>query len=196
MANFPTYPATTLEQGVDLVIFSSNQMHDVINGDATATVETETGLIPTLRKALVDNFFFKSPVAWSAGSTETVFNQLRYFENGILSGYYYAPSATTANPVPMQGTPVGDSNWTLYALKTEQLASDVYPWYFKGATGYETEISPPYIFDNAIVTINGVIQIQGEAFTIKDSKIILTKTVARRHSVNYSGVFLRIMIKY
>lgn len=175
MANFPTYPATTLEQGVDLVIFSSNQMHDVINGDATATVETETGLIPTLRKALVDNFFFKSPVAWSAGSTETVFNQLRYFENGILSGYYYAPSATTANPVPMQGTPVGDSNWTLYALKTEQLASDVYPWYFKGATGYETEISPPYIFDNAIVTINGVIQIQGEAFTIKDSKIILAE---------------------
>lgn len=170
---FPTYPATTLDQGVDLVIFSSNQLHDVINGDATATVETETGLIPTLRKALVDNFFFKSPIAWAVGSTETVFNQLRFFENGILSGYYYAPTATTANPVPMQGTPVGDSNWVLYALQTEQLASEVFPWYFAGATGYETTISPPYIFDSAIVTINGVIQIQGDAFTIQDSKIIL-----------------------
>ena len=62
MATFPTYPATSLEQGVDLVIFSSNQLHDVINGSATESIETESGLIPTLRKALVDNFFFKSPL--------------------------------------------------------------------------------------------------------------------------------------
>ncbi len=175
MATFPTYPATTLDQGVDLVIFSSNQLHDVINGDATTTVETETGDIPTLRKALLDNFYFKSPVAWAAGSNETVFNQLRFFENGVLSGYYYAPTATTANPIPMQGTPVGDSNWVLWAMKTEQLANEVYPWLYTGATGYEKVISPPYIFNSAIVTINGVVQIIGDAYTIQDSKIILSE---------------------
>lgn len=172
---FPTYPATTLDQGVDLVIFSSNQLHDVINGSATETVETESGLIPTLRKALLDNFYFKSPVAWAAGSNETVFNQLRFFQNGILSGYYYAPTATTANPIPMQGTPVGDNNWVLWSMKTEQLANEVYPWLYTGATGYEKVISPPYIFDSAIVTINGVVQIIGDAYTIEDSKIILSE---------------------
>lgn len=172
---FPTYPATTLDQGVDLVIFSSNQLHDIINGDATATVETETGLIPTLRKALIDNFFFKSPIAWAAGTNETVFNQLRFFQNGILSGYYYAPTATTANPIPMQGTPSGDNNWVLWAMKTEQLANEVYPWLYTGATGYEKVISPPYVFDSAIVTINGVVQIVGDAYTIQDSQIILSE---------------------
>ena len=172
---YPTYPATTLEQGVDLVIFSSNQLHDVINGDATATVETETGLIPTLRKALVDNFFFKTPIPWLAGSYETVFNQLRFFENGILSGYYYAPTATVINPVPMQTSPSADNNWRLYALKTEQIPSEVYPWVYQGATGFETVISPPYIFDSAIITINGVTQIPGEAYTLLDNKIILAE---------------------
>ncbi len=172
---FPTYPATTLDQGVDLVIFSANQLHDVINGDATATVETETGLVPTLRKALLDNFYFKSPIAWATGNTETVFNQLRFFQNGILSGYYYAPTATTVNPIPMQGTPVGDNNWVLYALKTEQLANEVYPWYYSGATGYEKTISPPYVFNSAIVSINGIVQIPGDAYTIQDSKIVLAE---------------------
>lgn len=175
MATFPTYPATSLEQGVDLVIFSSNQLHDIINGNATETVETESGLIPTLRKALIDNFFFISPIAWAVGSNEVTFNQLRYFQNGILSGYYYAPAATRTNPIPMQSTPVGDSNWVLYALQTEQVAAEVYPWHFTSATGYETIISPPYIFDNAIVTINGITQIQGEAFTIVNSKILLAE---------------------
>ncbi|HBB2900382.1 TPA: hypothetical protein J9755_000216 [Escherichia coli] len=175
MATFPTYPATSLEQGVDLVIFSSNQLHDVINGSATESIETESGLIPTLRKALVDNFFFKSPLDWAQGTNETVFNQLRYFQNGVLSGYYYAPNATLVNPIPMQGTPVGDNNWVLWGLKTEQLATEVTPWVYSGATGYETVISPPYIFDSAIVTINGVIQVLGEAFRIEDSKIILSE---------------------
>ncbi|WP_225393847.1 hypothetical protein, partial [Escherichia coli] len=78
-------------------------------------------------------------------------------------------------PIPMQGTPVGDNNWVLWGLKTEQLATEVTPWVYSGATGYETVISPPYIFDSAIVTINGVIQVLGEAFRIEDSKIILSE---------------------
>lgn len=175
MATFPTYPATSLEQGVDLVIFSSNQLHDVINGSATESIETESGLIPTLRKALMDNFFFKSPIEWSEGSNETTFNQLRYFKNGILSGYYYAPAATLVNPIPMQGTPVGDNNWVLWGMQTEQLATEMIPWLYTSATGYEKTISPPYVFDSAIVTINGIVQIVGDAFTIVDSQILLSE---------------------
>ena len=51
---FPTYPSTTFEQAVELAIFSSNQLHNVINEDANTTIETEDGYIPSLRKALVD----------------------------------------------------------------------------------------------------------------------------------------------
>lgn len=175
MTLFPTYPATSLEQGVDLVIFSSNQIHDIINGSATESIDTESGLIPTLRKALVDNFYFKSPIAWAQGTNETVFNQLRFYQNGILSGYYYAPAATLVNPIPMQGTPVGDNNWVLWGMQTEQLPSEVIPWLYTSATGYEKVISPPYVFDSAIVTINGVIQIVGDAFRIENSQILLSE---------------------
>lgn len=172
---FPTYPATSFEQAVDLAIFSSNQLGGVINGDATTEVETVNGNIPSVRKALVDNFFFKNPIPWAAGQAETVFNQLRYFENGILSAYYYAPSAATTNPVAMSNTPEGDSNWVLYSVKQQQIPAEVHPWYFDSATGSETVISPPYVFDSAIVTINGVVQVPGVAYTIQDSKIRLTE---------------------
>ena len=60
--NFPQYPATSFDQAVDLTIFSSNQLGDVINGDAISVVNTESGDIPTLRKALVDNFYFKNGI--------------------------------------------------------------------------------------------------------------------------------------
>lgn len=173
MATFPTYPATSLEQAVDLTIFASNQIGSVVNGDAQSTVATENGDIPTLRKALIDNFYFKTPIDWKSGTNETVFNQLRYFANGILSGYYYAPRATTANPIPMGASPSGDSNWVLYQLEQKELPSEVHAWYFDGATGDETVITPPYVFDSAIVTIGGIIQIPGESYRIEDSKIIL-----------------------
>lgn len=171
--NFPTYPATSFEQAVDLAIFSSNQLGNVVNGDATTQVETLNGNIPSVRKALVDNFYFKQPIDWAAGQAETVFNQLRFFHNGILSGYYYAPTASTTNPVAMSNSPSGDSNWVLYSIQQQQVPSEVYPWLYETATGNETEISPPYVFDSAIVTINGVVQIPDVAYTIEDSKIVL-----------------------
>lgn len=179
---FPKYPATSLQQGVDLVIYSGNQAHDIINGDATQTVETENGPVPSIRKALIDNFYFKTPIDWAEGENETVFNQLRFFENGILSGYYYAPTATVTNPVPMGTSPGGDNNWVLFSVKTEQLPSEVYAWRYENATGYETEISPPYIFNSAIVTINGILQIPGEAYVIQESKIILAEPLGHDHS--------------
>lgn len=172
---FPTYPATSFEQAVDLAIFSSNQLGQVINGDATTEVETLNGNIPSVRKALVDNFYFKDPIDWAAGQAETVFNQLRFYSNGILSAYYYAPAASTTNPIAMSNTPEGDSNWVLYSTQQQVVPAEVYPWYFDTANGSETVISPPYIFDSAIVTINGVVQVPGVAYTIQDSKITLTE---------------------
>lgn len=114
-SNFPQQPAVSFPQAVDLAIFSSNQMAAVINGTATDVVLTEGGDIPSLRKALVDNFYFKSPIAWVSSGTETSFNQLRLFTSGGVSSWYYAPAATTLNPIPMTTTPVGDTNWRLYS---------------------------------------------------------------------------------
>lgn len=170
---FPAYPATSFEQAVDLTIFSSNQLGDVINLDATSEIETETGLIPSLRKSLVDNFFFKSPIDWASGESETVFNQLRFFSNGVLSAYYYAPTATTVNPVPMGTTPVGDANWVIYSIQQQQIPSEVYPWLYETGNGEELVISPPYVFDSAIVTINGIVQIPNVSYTVENSQIIL-----------------------
>lgn len=115
MATYPVYPATTFTQAVELTIFASNQLHDVINGDALTTVETENGDIPTLRKALVDNLYFKTPIDWVEGESTTVFNQLYYFEGTLsTSGWYYAPQATPDNPIAMGSTPSDDDNWRLY----------------------------------------------------------------------------------
>ena len=113
--SFPTYPATTFEQAVELAIFSSNQLHNVINGGATSSVETEDGNIPTIRYALTDNFYFKTPIAWVEGDTATVFNQLYYINLGQDSNsFFFAPDATTSTPVTLGSTPVGDNNWRYY----------------------------------------------------------------------------------
>lgn len=112
--DYPTYPATTFEQAVELTIFSGNQMHDVVNGDAQTEVETESGNIPTVRKALVENIYFKYPLPWANGTQETVFNQLRFYSDQTVNGWFYAPSATALNPVNMLANPVGDSNWVLF----------------------------------------------------------------------------------
>ena len=109
---FPAYPANTLAQAEDLIIFTGNQLSDVINGDALSEVETLDGFIPTIRKTLVDNFNFKSPIAWSVSSNETVFNQLRVFTDG---SWWYAPLATTGTPVAMGADPYSDSNWLVFS---------------------------------------------------------------------------------
>lgn len=51
---YPVYPSTTYEQAVTSVVFTSNQLHQVINGDNISTVEAEDGPIPTVRKVLKD----------------------------------------------------------------------------------------------------------------------------------------------
>lgn len=104
-----TYPATNSKEASELLIDVSNQMHEIVNEDATTEVMTESGLVPSVRKALADTFLFQDPIAWNQGNDETAFNQLRTFNDNI----YWAPTATTLNPIPMGATPIGDSNWKL-----------------------------------------------------------------------------------
>ena len=172
--NFPQYPATSFDQAVDLTIFSSNQLGDVINGDATSVVNTESGDIPTLRKALVDNFYFKNPIQWNPGNTNTVFNQLYVYDtDNINKGWYYAPTATATNPILMGDTPVGDANWKLYSLVTTGIPAQVFPWSTE-ITQTTASIVPPYEFDTAIVTFNGSTLVPGKDYTIANNTITFT----------------------
>lgn len=112
------FPAQNFEDAVSNAITSSDQLYNVINGLATEVVATDNGDIPTLRKALVDNFYFRDPIAWVQGANETVFNQLRSFTDGT---WWYAPAATATNILPMGVTPYGDSNWVLSNIRRVDL---------------------------------------------------------------------------
>lgn len=174
MATYPVYPATTFTQAVELTIFASNQLHDVINGDALTTVETENGDIPTLRKALVDNFYFKTPINWVEGESATVFNQLYYFVGTVAtSGWYYAPQATLDNPIAMGSTPLNDDNWRLYQTATQSIPAQVFPWSTE-ITQVTSSIVPPYEFETAIVTYNSAVLVPGKDYTIANNTITFT----------------------
>ncbi|ULG01847.1 hypothetical protein phiA047_0116 [Aeromonas phage phiA047] len=102
----------TYSQAVEQTITAGEQIHQIVNGTATTEVTVEDGSkVPSIRKALLDNFYFKDPVAWQVGQTEKVFNQLRQFTDG---SWWYAPSATASNPISMGSTPIGDSLWKIY----------------------------------------------------------------------------------
>lgn len=102
----------TYSAAVEQTITAGEQIHQIVNGTATTEVNVEDGSkVPSIRKALLDNFYFKDPIAWQVGQTENVFNQLRKFTDG---SWWYAPSATASNPVSMGSTPVGNSLWKIY----------------------------------------------------------------------------------
>lgn len=117
-----TFPATTYREAVDLALDSSNQFHRIINESATSTINTASGPIDSLRKALVDNFYFKTPLEWIQGESEIEFNQLRLFSDGYI---YFAPSARGNNPIPMGVTPVGDPNWVLSSFNLTENIDNV-----------------------------------------------------------------------
>lgn len=104
----------TYRAAVEQTITAGEQIHQIVNGTATTEVTIEDGSkVPSIRKALLDNFYFKDPIAWQTGQTESVFNQLRQFTDG---SWWYAPNATAATPISMGLTPIGDVNWVLYSL--------------------------------------------------------------------------------
>ncbi|AGH32030.1 hypothetical protein VPIG_00173 [Vibrio phage PWH3a-P1] len=127
-----TYPATNSNEAIELIIDGGNQLHQIINEDALTEVTTESGPVPSVRKAISDTFLFQEPITWQQGSNETAFNQLREFNNEI----YWAPSATVVNPIPMRVTPVGDSNWKIAPISNKS--------YIKGEdTKSQEELLPP-----------------------------------------------------
>ncbi|MGL5014998.1 MAG: GDSL-type esterase/lipase family protein, partial [Bacteroidales bacterium] len=104
--------ALTYQAAIEQTITAGEQIHQIVNGTATTEVTVEDGSkVPSIRKALLDNFYFKDPIAWQAGQTEVVFNQLRKFTDG---SWWYAPSATVGNPISMGSTPVGNPLWKIY----------------------------------------------------------------------------------
>ena len=100
-----TYPATTLNEAVDLLEQDVNKFHDVLNGDATTTVAIDSGSVPSVNKALADMAAYKVPVAWANGVQETDILQPRTY-----SGNAYVPLTA---PVTMGAAP--DGNWKLYS---------------------------------------------------------------------------------
>ena len=78
---------TLFHNVVDQVIVDSERLHNVVNGTAVEEVITEDGsVIPTIRKAMLDNIYFKTPpLPWTVGATCTVFNQLYAFKSATGS---------------------------------------------------------------------------------------------------------------
>jgi hypothetical protein len=107
---------TQFEQAVDQVIEDSERLHKVVNGSAIDTVIVEDGsTIPTLRKALLDNVYFKTPPQpWAAGTQTTVFNQLYSFTNSAGTFWWYAPGASPSTPVTLPTDPSTSTAWKVY----------------------------------------------------------------------------------
>lgn len=107
---------TSFEQAVDQVIVDSERLHLVVNGNAVDEVVVEDGTtIPTVRKAMLDNLYFKTPpIPWEYGASTTVFNQLYEFKGDTGPQWWYAPAASKSNPVRMPADPSQSPNWRLY----------------------------------------------------------------------------------
>ena len=110
------YPAKNTTEASELLIDVSNQLHEIVNESATSEISTDSGLVPSVRKALADTFLFQQPIPWEQGQTETAFNQLRTFGANL----YWAPSATSSNPISMGATPEGDDNWPLAPTRIDK----------------------------------------------------------------------------
>ena len=107
---------TLFENAVDQVIVDSERLHNVVNGTAVEEVITEDGsAIPTIRKAMLDNIYFKTPpLPWTVGATCTVFNQLYAFKSAAGTQWFYAPSASVDNPVRLPEDPTESGYWKIF----------------------------------------------------------------------------------
>lgn len=107
---------TLFENAVDQVIVDSERLHNVVNGTAVEEVITEDGSpIPTIRKAMLDNIYFKTPpLPWTVGAVCTVFNQLYAFKSAAGTQWFYAPSASADNPVRLPADPTQSGYWKIF----------------------------------------------------------------------------------
>lgn len=104
------------ETAIDQVVEDSERLHKIINGSSSETVIVEDGsTIPTVRKALLDNVYFKTPPQpWIAGTQATVFNQLYSFTSSAGTFWWYAPGASPATPVTLPVNPSTSAAWKVY----------------------------------------------------------------------------------
>lgn len=107
---------TLFENAGDQVIIDSKRLHNVVNGTAVEEVITEDGsAIPTIRKAMLDNIYFKTPpLPWTVGAVCTVFNQLYAFKSAAGTQWFYAPSASADNPVRLPADPTESGYWKIF----------------------------------------------------------------------------------
>lgn len=105
-----------LEAAVDQLVEDSERMHKIVNGTVSETVIVEDGSeIPTIRKALLDNVYFKTPPQpWIAGTQATVFNQLYAFTSSAGTFWWYAPGASPSTPVTLPTNPSTSTAWRVY----------------------------------------------------------------------------------
>ena len=117
MANEILNVNPNLGASVDQFILDAERAHKIINGSAFDSVQVEDGsYVPTLRRAMLDNLYYKTPpIPWNAGTVVREFNQLYSFtaSDGDVS-WWYAPGATQAKPVTMGASPVGDINFRVF----------------------------------------------------------------------------------
>lgn len=146
---------------------AAEQLHRVFNGTAEEEVQADDGLIPSVRKALVDNFYFLDPIAWEVDVTESVFNQPRVFTNPTAPEdvtYWFAPAATSKQLIPMGGSPFGDDNWQPWINGFDK-GNPLISWAYTAETLGQTVINVPFKFKVVgNVFINGVHQNPDEAY--------------------------------
>ncbi len=112
-----TYPADTFQECVDLTIEASNQLAQVVRGDANTEVMVADGsTIPSIRKAQADSMYFKEPELWTTWQSETDYLQLKKYTDPVTNkeSWWFAKGALASNPIAMGTSPFGDDNWTLY----------------------------------------------------------------------------------
>ena len=186
----------TYSEAVEKTITAGEQIHQIVNGTATTEVTVEDGSkVPSIRKALLDNFYFKDPIAWQVGQTEKVFNQLRQFTDG---SWWYAPSATVSNPISMGSTPVGDSLWKIYDFDaigklTPQIRESLRRSYAEA--GYNL-VAGSFEAGGKLVTANDVLlqERTGKAFSGPAGPVAAGTDPASGGFVDRSGSALRIAL--
>jgi hypothetical protein len=153
---YPTYPVTTLAQAEDMIIFTGNQIHDIMNADATSVIEAEDGAIPSIRKAFVDNMYFKPPQDWVSSTQVTDPLQLKQFTDG---GWYFAPTATASTPVTLGTTPIGDTNWKPW--NKDQAAVYQHAKRLAAEAGYNI-VSGSFYFGGTLDSVDDVLFYEGD----------------------------------
>lgn len=162
----PNYPAVTLQQATDLVVRAANDLSQVINGLATGEVELCDGdVIPTLRKALLDNFYFLPAIPYVQGTTNEVYNQLYIYEDYLI----YSPAATASNPITLVEFPLSSGDWQVFSgtgqtisFSPREVGDGVTDTFSSPSTEYSEE-------RNFIVTQDGVRQRPIDDYTVDSS---------------------------